>query len=183
MIKGRVSCYNMHGIQHLFRQHAIEKENSTDSWHSTYSNGRTISASDSNSDFKSSSPWSQGSNYTEELSSPHSTHFCNYFLDRILDQLHTMSSSPQPVPNAAKSPTQEYSHSLGNSYSNRWKRSSPDPNKMMMGRSPNVLDVNAKRVLSTTPSRKGNHLTERVGSPSLSGYPVRVKDLCCFLRQ
>jgi hypothetical protein len=94
--------------------------------------------------------------------------------DRILEQMHNQPSSPQPVPNAAKSPTsQEYSHSLGSTFSNRWKRSSPDPNKMMMGRSPNVLDVNAKRVLSTTPSRKSNHLTERVGSPSLSGYPVR----------
>jgi hypothetical protein len=49
----------MHGIQHLFRQHAIEKQPSTDSWHSTYSNGRTLSASNSNSDLKSS-PWNQG---------------------------------------------------------------------------------------------------------------------------
>lgn len=24
----------MHGIQHLFRQHALEKQGSTDSWHS-----------------------------------------------------------------------------------------------------------------------------------------------------
>ena len=95
------------------------------------------------------------------------------FLDRILEQLHTMASSPQPVPNAAKSPTQD-ANSLGSSYnSSRWKRCSPDPNKMM-GRSPNVLEVNAKRVLSTTPSRRNNPLTERVGSPSLSGYPVRM---------
>jgi hypothetical protein len=93
-------------------------------------------------------------------------------LDRILDQMQTMSSSPQPVPNSAKSPTQE-SHSYGSCYSsNRWKRSSPDPNKMMMGRSPNILEVNAKRVLSSTPSKKGGHI-ERVGSPSLSGYPVK----------
>ncbi|KAG5679542.1 hypothetical protein PVAND_009102 [Polypedilum vanderplanki] len=139
----------MHGIQHLFRQHAIEKQTSSDSWHSTY--GRTMSANDSNSDLKSSSPWNQ---------------------DRILDQLHTMSSSPQPVPNTVKSPSQEYSHSLGSSFSNKWKRSSPDPSKMMMmGRSPNMLDVNSKRILSTTPSRKGSQLSERVGSPSLSGYP------------
>lgn len=27
----------MHGIQHLFRQHALEKQNSTDSWHSAQS--------------------------------------------------------------------------------------------------------------------------------------------------
>lgn len=84
-----------------------------------------------------------------------------------------MASSPQPVPNSAKSPTQD-ANSLGSSYnSSRWKRCSPDPNKMM-GRSPNVLEVNAKRVLSTTPSRRTNPMTERVGSPSLSGYPVRI---------
>lgn len=50
----------MHGIQHLFRQHAIEKQTSTDSWHSAYSNGRSsLSGSNSNSDLKSS-PWNQG---------------------------------------------------------------------------------------------------------------------------
>lgn len=27
----------MHGIQHLFRQHALEKQSSTDSWHSAQS--------------------------------------------------------------------------------------------------------------------------------------------------
>lgn len=99
----------------------------------------------------------------------------NIILDRILEQLHSMASSPQPVPNSAKSPTQD-SNSLGSSYnSSRWKRCSPDPNKMM-GRSPNVLEVNSKRILSTTPSRRGTQaLPERVGSPSLSGYPVRIE--------
>lgn len=91
--------------------------------------------------------------------------------DRVLDQLHTMSSSaPQPVPisKAAKSPSQDVNGS------SRWKRSSPDPNKMMLGRSPNiVVEANAKRILSTTPSRRNSNLPERVGSPSLSGYPVR----------
>lgn len=92
-----------------------------------------------------------------------------------------MSSSPQPVPisNSAKSPSQEV-NSLSNSFnstcSSRWKRSSPDPNKMMLGKSPNVLDPNAKRnILSSTPSRRNSHMSERVGSPSLSGYPVSLK--------
>lgn len=40
----------MHGIQHLFRQHALEKQTSGDSWQS---------ACDSSSDLKAS-PWSQG---------------------------------------------------------------------------------------------------------------------------
>lgn len=98
-------------------------------------------------------------------------------LDRVLDQLHdtTLSSSPQAVPTSAKSPSQEFSSSgSNNSCSNRWKRSSPDPNKMMMmGRSPIAADVNAKRVLSTTPQRRVSNHVERVGSPCLSGLPVR----------
>lgn len=85
-----------------------------------------------------------------------------------------MASSPQPVPNSAKSPTQDgSSYNSGGSSNGKWKRCSPDPNKMM-GRSPNVIDNNAKRILSTTPSRRGTQFTERVGSPSLSGYPVRL---------
>lgn len=90
-------------------------------------------------------------------------------LDRVLNQLNGMSA-PQPVPNvhSIKSPSQEIANSGG-----RWKRSSPDPNKMMLGRSPIVIESNAKRILSTTPSRRNSHLTERVGSPSLSGYSVR----------
>lgn len=96
--------------------------------------------------------------------------------DRVLDQLHetSIASSPKSVPTSVKSPSQEFnSFGSNHSSSNRWKRSSPDPNKMMMGRSPNVLDNNAKRILSTTPSRRASNQGERVGSPSLSGYPVR----------
>jgi hypothetical protein len=45
----------MHGIQHLFRQHALDKQSSADCWHSSsFSNGRK---NDSNSDLKT---WSQG---------------------------------------------------------------------------------------------------------------------------
>lgn len=52
----------MHGIQHLFRQQAIEKQSSIDSWQSanpafaSYANGRA-STNDSASDLKS---WNQG---------------------------------------------------------------------------------------------------------------------------
>lgn len=42
----------MHGIQHLFRQHALEKQTSSDSWQS---------ACDSSSDLRGT-PWSQGKN-------------------------------------------------------------------------------------------------------------------------
>lgn len=97
------------------------------------------------------------------------------FTDRVLEQLHETSkkiSSPQPVPTVLKSPSQDI-NSVGSngSSSNRWKRNSPDPNKMMMGRSP--MDANAKRILATTP-RRASHQAERVGSPCLSGYPVRL---------
>lgn len=51
---------------------------------------------------------------------------------------------------------------------------------MMMGRSPNVMDNNAKRILSTTPSRRASNHVERVGSPSLSGYPVRINNMKPF---
>lgn len=99
--------------------------------------------------------------------------FCT-FSDRVLEQLHESSkktSSPQPVPTTLKSPSQDNNGIASNgSSSSRWKRSSPDPNKMMMGRSP--IDANAKRILSTTP-RRASHQVERVGSPCLSGYPVR----------
>lgn len=104
-------------------------------------------------------------------------------LDQVLNQLQNMASSPQPVPisNSAKSPSQEV-NGLSNSYnstcSSRWKRSSPDPNKMMLGKSPNILEPNVKRnILSSTPSRRNSHMSERVGSPSLSGYPVSLNFL------
>lgn len=168
----------MNGIQHVYRQHAVDKQTSIDSWHSAhpsfsaqYTNGK-----DSNNDLKPPI-WSQGMfEFRVKQSSFWSTTLARLtFTDRVLEQLQETSkktSSPQPVPTALKSPSQE-TNSLGSSCSssNRWKRSSPDPNKMMMGRSP--MDNNAKRILSTTP-RRASHQVERVGSPSLSGYPVRA---------
>lgn len=166
----------MQGIQQIFRQQAVEKQSSIDSWHSAnntfipYGNGRSSStiSNDSVTDLKPPI-WNQGrqSNFNplKGWSSnlfPHS--------DRILEQLHEtkMSSSPKSVPSSS----QEFNSPVNGHSSCRWKRSSPDPNKMMMGRSPNVIDNNAKRILSTTPSRRASNQCERVGSPSLSGYPV-----------
>jgi hypothetical protein len=49
----------MQGIQHLFRQHAIEKQTSVDSWHSApYANGRT-GITETNVDLKPAL-WNQG---------------------------------------------------------------------------------------------------------------------------
>lgn len=166
----------MHGIQHLFRQHAIDKQTSHDSWHTanpgyaSYTNSRA-GTNDSIGDLKPPI-WNQGLlsflfSFTPWTKVKLST-------DRVLDQPHdpTFSSSPKSVPTSVKSPSQDFS-SFGSSSSGRWKRSSPDPNKMMTGRSPNMMDANAKRILSTTPSRRASNQIERVGSPSLSGYPVR----------
>ena len=170
----------MNGIQHIFRQQAVDKQTSLDSWHSanpsfstSYSSGR-----DSNNDLKPPI-WNQGMwekclcNTWCNTNLLYSFPSCT-FTDRVLEHLQENSkktSSPQPVPTVMKSPTQEANGSIGsNSSSSRWKRSSPDPNKMMLGRSP--MDNNAKRILATTP-RRASHQVERVGSPSLSGYPVR----------
>lgn len=168
----------MQGIQNLFRQHALDKQSSAEGWHSSFSKGRSISsAHDSSSDLKTAALWNQGMCSSEWLFPIRAVNF-TVFLDRVLDQLNVMSS-PQPVPNihTAKSPSQEISNG------SRWKRSSPDPNKMMLGRSPNVNESSAKRILSTTPSRRNSNLPERVGSPSLSGYSVRELWLVAFRTQ
>lgn len=163
----------MHGIQHLFRQQAVDKQSSIDSWHSA----NNTSFEPYPNDLKPPM-WNQGTVNANVLSEdPGTNEASDPLTDRVLEQLHetTLSSSPKSVPTTAKSPSQE-SCNLGNSSncSSRWKRSSPDPNKMMMGRSPNIMDNNAKRILSTTPSRRASNHVERVGSPSLSGYPVRL---------
>lgn len=56
----------MNGIQHLFRQQAVDKQASVDSWHSAnqsfmhpYANGRSGSPCNSNGDIKPPN-WSQG---------------------------------------------------------------------------------------------------------------------------
>lgn len=174
----------MNGIQHLFRQQAVDKQASVDSWHSAnqsfmhpYANGRSGSPCNSNGDIKPPN-WSQGK--LPSSTCINCANFTRIFAasDRVLDQLHE-SSSPQSVPTqTVKSPSQEFSSHGSNGSTSRWKRSSPDPNKMMMGRSPNIMDVNAKRILQATPSRRQSNQVERVGSPSLSGYPVRSSHDC-----
>jgi hypothetical protein len=171
----------MHGIQHLFRQHAVEKQSSIDSWHSAinqpYANGRSVN-NGSATDVEKPPIWNQGKiKFIGKFNDKPTTSPLCSVTDRVLDQLHepTLSSSPKPVPNSSnKSPSQEFS-SQGSSFSstNRFKRNSPDPYKMM-GRSPNIHDANPKRILATTPSRRASNHIERVGSPSLSGYPVRA---------
>ena len=63
-IKIVLEKWKMHGIQHLFRQHAMEKQSSVDSWHSAnqgfapYANGRA-GTNESISDMKPP-VWNQG---------------------------------------------------------------------------------------------------------------------------
>lgn len=181
----------MHGIQQMFRQHAVDKQSSIDSWNSNSTNN----SSSCNSSYTNGKvelvnelkPWNQGllSRSPFPFNRIHNAKTPKIlFPDRVLDQLHeiTVASSPKSVPNSKKQTAAQECNSLGNSLNSRWRRCSPDPNKMMMGRSPNVGDYNPRRILSTTPTRKASNSVsiERVGSPSLSGYPVSrlcLKDL------
>lgn len=62
-----IKSLRMHGIQHIFRQQAVEKQPSVDSWHSAennylpYANGRSHStaSNESNGDLKPHH-WNQG---------------------------------------------------------------------------------------------------------------------------
>lgn len=92
----------MHGIQHLFRQHALEKETSIDGWPSSaLSPSSEISPSSviSITMPNGNTNWDQGNTFSHDgmmgcddnvaLSPPSS--------DKVLNQLH-LASSPQPVP-------------------------------------------------------------------------------------
>jgi 5'-AMP-activated protein kinase regulatory gamma subunit len=83
----------MQGIQHLFRQHALEKQNSTDSWHSAQ--GALTSQIHLQQHYGGGNLKSNERNIsndsTTELKSD------NYNQDRVLEHL---SSSPRPVPGA-----------------------------------------------------------------------------------
>lgn len=95
--------------------------------------------------------------------------FAINLIDKVINHLSSssLSSSPQTVPITMKSPSQESSSLNSTNSTSRWKRSSPDPSKMM-----GQIDTQAKRVQATTPQRRASNM-ERVGSPCLSGYPVR----------
>lgn len=61
----------MHGIQHLFRQHALEKQSSTESWHSAYAGGggSTQGSLSSQGNFAFSRPPNERSHSVDEAGS------------------------------------------------------------------------------------------------------------------
>uniref|UniRef100_A0A6B2E6R3 Putative 5'-amp-activated protein kinase gamma subunit n=1 Tax=Phlebotomus kandelakii TaxID=1109342 RepID=A0A6B2E6R3_9DIPT len=156
----------MHGIQHLFRQHALDKQNSTESWHSAqsalssqahlqqhynhYSNSRSTSRTISGD---SSGGSSTAGDFPQDI---------------ILEQL---SSSPQPVPEAKKSPSQILP-------SRRWSPQSPDKQKSpgILARSPfDAYSSYRERRMSSTPrkcSPSPNYQNYRRGSLDAYGSPV-----------
>lgn len=85
----------MHGIQQLFRQHALEKESSIDSWSNTSEISPSSDISITMPNASSTTNWDQGNarnnsnkmDFDTSTSSP----------DKVLNHLH-LASSPQPVP-------------------------------------------------------------------------------------
>lgn len=90
----------MHGIQHLFRQHALEKQASTESWHSAYGAEGTMSSS-SQAQF-SGRPPNERSRSVDDAGPSSVYHE---------DVRHVPSALP--VPTSFRSPTSQEYHSLG----------------------------------------------------------------------
>lgn len=78
----------------------------------------------------------------------------SYPQDKVMERLSKMSSSPQPVPCMPG------------------KRHSPNGNSL----SKSPMDMTPKRNAIPTTPRKS--IADRVGSPALSGYPVRIFKSC-----
>lgn len=148
----------MHGIQQLFRQHALEKETSIDGWSSS-----TISPNSENSSSRDISimipnaNWEQGN----KRSAKDNKMGCNDNValspssDKVLNQLH-LASSPQPVPMTKHLRSPDYSaYNNGSNGTNR---------RAAYGRSPHnhVQEQSLKR---NTPSRKTS-CEQRSNSPA-----------------
>ncbi|XP_058979230.1 uncharacterized protein LOC101890250 isoform X4 [Musca domestica] len=127
----------MHGITHLYRQHAIEKQLSSDSWqngvagqhqhhhlhHQHTSYGRSYSRdSDTSSVFNSSSGGGNTSNneYSLNNGANHSSSSSNSSTnskspnssqDKVPDNWSSLHSSPQPVPDTQRSISNHYRNS------------------------------------------------------------------------
>ncbi|KAL1383357.1 hypothetical protein pipiens_003371 [Culex pipiens pipiens] len=87
----------MHGIQHLFRQHALEKQASTESWHSAY--GGEGASSSQTSQFAGRPP-NERSRSVDDAGPPGASHE---------DVRHV----PSALPTSFRSPTSQEYHSLG----------------------------------------------------------------------
>lgn len=98
----------MHGIQHLFRQHALEKDSSLDSWQPSFASKGTEKSLNGSLNM-SNDNWDQGITEVKCLKedSPNT--------NKMLNHLNS-ASSPQPVPNTIQLPDfGGYNHTnLGN---------------------------------------------------------------------
>ncbi|KAI8129660.1 5'-AMP-activated protein kinase subunit gamma-2 [Lucilia cuprina] len=118
---------NMHGITHLYRQHAIEKQLSADCWqngasadssshHHTTSYGRSYVrdnvSMNSTSEYGSLKGTSRLSSIDSSSSSSSSSNSKspNWSQDKVIESL-VNASSPQPVPDTQKSITNHYRNS------------------------------------------------------------------------
>ncbi|GAB0094829.1 5'-AMP-activated protein kinase subunit gamma-1 [Sergentomyia squamirostris] len=136
----------MHGIQHLFRQHALDKQNSTESWHSAQSALSSQAHLQQHYNNQNSNYWRSTSRTISGDSSGGSSTGGDFPQDIILEQL---SSSPQPVPDAQKSPGQLLPN-------RRWSPQSPDRQKSpgVHARSPfDAYSSYRERRMSSTPRK------------------------------
>ncbi|XP_050341541.1 uncharacterized protein LOC126767882 isoform X3 [Bactrocera neohumeralis] len=147
----------MHGITHLYRQHAVEKQLSADSACSTHHNHhnnhspfaarnsypRDSISYDSNDDTNRLHSVDSGSSSGSSTNSKSP----NWSQEKVIDKL-VQSSSPQPVPEGSKSLNNHYRNSPSNasnmtrssydSYSNSFKRTCSKRNYFDRSHSPAV---------------------------------------------
>ncbi|KXJ83905.1 hypothetical protein RP20_CCG026816 [Aedes albopictus] len=98
----------MHGIQHLFRQHALEKQSSTESWHSAYAGGGSTQGSlSSQGNFAFSRPPNERSHSVDEAGSTYDSSGALCLLNASADSRN--GTNPQLDFGAMRSPaSQEY---------------------------------------------------------------------------
>lgn len=135
----------MHGVQHLFRQHALEKEASIEGWSLSSPNSEISPSSDIRITMPNGNAnWDQGNKRSDNM-----VDACNDNVafspssDKVLNQLH-LASSPQPVPMTKHLRSPDYGGYNNGGSSNR---------RAVYGRSPHnhVQEQSFKR---NTPSRK-----------------------------
>lgn len=156
----------MHGIQHLFRQHALEKETSIDGWPSSALSSSEISPSSEKSFTmpNGNTNWDQGNKRSDNHKMGCDDNVALYpSADKVLNQLH-LASSPQPVPTTKHLRSPDYGGN-NNGSSNR---------RAAYGRSPHnhVQEHSIKR---NTPARKST-CEQRSVSPASQTVSYSFKE-------
>ncbi|XP_037946739.1 uncharacterized protein LOC119678764 isoform X3 [Teleopsis dalmanni] len=121
----------MHGITHLYRQHAVEKQLSSDSWqnssaaggqntlygrnmyHQRDSTSMSMHSSDSTNSAAATTNRMHSVDSGSSSSSSSNSKSPNWSQDKVLDKL-VQASSPQPVPDSYKSISNHYRNSPTN---------------------------------------------------------------------